>query len=73
MELQGRTNPTVQEIEEGAAQGAKLNLYDNIQEFIHNFETTYDQKKLKESKKSTPRSTRKAKSSSIKNYLTPLF
>mgnify|MGYP003393954724 CR=1 FL=1 len=77
MELQGMDHPTVGQTEEGVPSGAKVNLYDNIQEFIHTFETTHEQKKKDESTKAAKRKQllkkETNKHSRIKNHLTMLF
>lgn len=71
MELQGMDQPSSQQIEEGTPQGAKLNLYENIQEFIHTFESSHEQKKLKA--KPVAKKAPKKRSGAIKNSLTALF
>lgn len=72
MELQGLTNPSLQS-EESNQSGSKVNLYDNIQEFIHAFETTHEQKKLQETTKAVQRRRAAKKSKHVKNSLTTLF
>lgn len=73
MELQGMDHPTVGQTEEGVPSGAKVNLYENIQEFIHTFETSHEQKKIKEAQKPTTKRASKKAPRSVKNCLTTLF
>ncbi len=71
MELQGMDHPSTQQIEEGVPQSSKPNIYENIQEFIHTFESTHEQKKLKA--KPAIKKAPKKRSRAIKNSLTALF
>jgi hypothetical protein len=73
-QLQGGKSVIAPQHEEGTSSGSKDNLYENIQEFIHAFEFTQDQKKRDESTKAATRrklAKKEPKSNSrIKNHLT---
>lgn len=77
LQLQGGKSLITPQHEEGTSSGSKDNLYENIQEFIHAFEVTYDQKKRDESTKAAKRrkliKKEKTPNSRIKNYLTMLL
>ena len=69
MEMQGMMNEATQHSDDATQHGPKINLYENIHEFIHTFETCRDQKKQEAPNKPKRRKSPKG----IKNSLTPLF